>query len=349
MALLARALDRDQHEVGLLIFNHEKRVHYQDAFARPLWFRALGLSRRTSGRFSIAMGIAQGVQRAVADFKPDLIHTSMHVANVAVRAVGLLHFRHIPVVTSIRCNFLNFYPRGDQFLEQLLCRRSSAIIVNSESIRQQLLAALRLPAARVVTIENGLDPSFCPGRSLAPAGWPDTGRTALVIGRMAPEKNHLALIEALKIIQDRGRLKDWNVVMIGEGPLRGQLEAASIGFPQLRLYPSAADLLPYYRNADLLLLPSLHEGMSNVALEAQACGVPVALTPGANASGVVSDGCGWLLEGELTESLTEPLGASVDELRYRGKLAHSDVHERFSIERLARQTEFVYSSYLAVQ
>lgn len=346
MALLARTLDRNQFDVGLLIFNAGERVHYPDVFEQPLWFRALGLSRHGSRPPKLAMGMAMGIRRAVEDFKPDLIHTSLHVANVAVRAVGLLWFRNIPVVTSIRNDFLTGYPRTAQFTERLLCHRSSAIVVNADSTHGQLATALGLSERRVVTIENGVDPIFFPASMPVPTGWPDGDKVALLVGRFVIQKNFLSVIEALKALDAQNRLSTWRFVLVGEGPLRPQIEAAVADFPRLRLFPPSADLLPFYRNAELLILPSLYEGMSNVALEAQACGVPVALTPGANASGVVADGCGWLLEGELAGALAAVLQSPVSEFSRRGELAREDIAKRFGMDRLARKTEAVYVSCL---
>lgn len=348
MALLARGLDRSRYEVGLLIFNTEDKIHYQDVFEQPLWFRALGLSRRRSGPLGLALGMVIGIRRAVADFQPDLIHTSLNVANVAMRAAGLLFFRRTPVVTSIRCNFLLLYPRTDQIIERLLCHRSAAIVANSEATRQQLLKALNLSAGRVVTVENGIDPGFSPGSAHTPEGWPSAGRIGLVVGRLVEEKNHLALIEALRMIDAQGRLGDWRFVLVGEGVLRGQIEAAVAGFTRLKIFTPAADLLPFYRNADLLVLPSLHEGMSNVALEAQACGVPVALTPAANASGVVNEGNGYLLRGELAEALACVLVQPSVEFKRKGEDARKDVVNRFGADRMARQTEAVYAACLGL-
>ncbi len=342
MALLARELDRTHNDVGLLIFNAKERVHYQDVFERPLWFRALGLSRKRCGPLGLAMAMIIGIRRAVTEFKPDVIHTSLHVANVAVRSASVLFFPRIPVVTSIRCNFLLLYPRFDQVTEKLLSRYSAAIIANSEATRQQLLGSLPIPAQRVVTVENGIDPRFSPGPANTPVGWPTNGRVALTVGRLAPEKNHLAMIKVLKVLDAQGRLGDWNFVIVGEGALRSQIIAATQNFPRIHLLPPTTDLLPYYRNADVLLLPSLHEGMSNVALEAQACGLPVALTVGANTSGVVSNQCGWIVEGDMITALARVLVVQPNEMRSMGKLAEMDVLNRFGADNMAKNTEKVY-------
>lgn len=347
MVLLARGLDRSRYEVGLLVFNSKEKVHYQDVFDNPLWFRALGLSRDHNSILGLTLSLVKGIRRAVADFQPDIIHTSLNVANIAVRSTSLVFFPRIPVITSIRCNFLLLYSRIDQIIERLLCRRSAMITTNSEATRQQLLEVLSLPDGRVVTVENGIDTHFSPGTAPIPKNWPiTTQRIGLIVGRLTEEKNHLALIKSLKTLEARKQLCDWHFILVGEGRLHSQIETAITDFSRFQLLPPTTDLLPYYRNADILLLPSLHEGMSNVALEAQASGVPVAITPSANTSGVVSQGCGWVLEGDLTSSLAEVLALNSDEIHQRAGLALKDTRKRFGIDRMVDSTQTIYERIL---
>ena len=86
--------------------------------------------------------------------------------------------------------------------------------------------------------------------------------------------------------------------------------------------------------------------MSNVALEAQASGVPVAITPSANSSGVISPGCGWILEGDLTSSLAEVLALNSDEIHQRAELALKDTRSRFGIDRMIDSTQANYERVL---
>ena len=343
MALLARGLDRTCYEVGLLIFNSEEKVHYRDIFEQPLWFRALGLSRHRGSKLVVTLKLIKGIRRAVADFQPDLIHSSLFVAGVAVRVSSLFFFPRIPLVTSsIRADFIKYYNSWDRFTEKILCLRSSVILTNAEFIRQQLIENLPISSSHVITVENGIDPRFTKGFSRAPEGWPVVGRIGLVVGRFTPEKNHLAMIQALKTLDERNLLDDWSFVIVGEGPLQAQIERAVSNFPRIKLFPKSSDLLPFYRNADLLLHPSLNEGMANVLLEAQACGVPVATTKNSNASGVVTQGAGWILIDDLSYTLSQIFRSPPAELKCRGDLAHQYVTSLYGVERMIEQTEEVY-------
>lgn len=96
------------------------------------------------------------------------------------------------------------------------------------------------------------------------------------IGRFQPEKNHRALIPiAREVVQ---RWSGATFVLVGEGPMRGEIESAvdAAGLsPTFRFLGDRDDVPELLSNADALLLPSLREGLPGVVLEALAAGVPV--------------------------------------------------------------------------
>lgn len=347
MALLIRGLDRARYDVGLLIFNAREKVHYRDVWQCPLWFRALSLSRADG--WKLAAKTMAGVAKAVADFGPDLVHSSLNVANHAVRLSSILLRWRVPIITSVRADFRVGYARNERLLERMVWRLSSHIVCNSERTRQQMLEDLRIPSSRISTIPNGLDPAFLSDRATArPSWWPE-GRVAIVVGRYKVEKNHLPLVAALASLEQRGLLADWHFVFLGEGPLRGEI-ASAIAETDLErrvvLAEPVADVLPFYRAAQLLIMPSRFEGMPNAALEAQAAGCPVAISAAANGSGVVDPQSGWLigvdLAGELEAILSLPASRFVDV----GRAAQRRVATRYSAEKMIGSTQALYESVL---
>ena len=100
-------------------------------------------------------------------------------------------------------------------------------------------------------------------------------RLFVAAGRLVHQKGFDRLIEALK---DWRALDDWRLVILGEGPdhqvLQDMIDNAGLG-GQIRLHGFEAAPWRYYAVADAFLLPSRHEGLPNVALEALAMGAPV--------------------------------------------------------------------------
>lgn len=127
------------------------------------------------------------------------------------------------------------------------------------------------------TDPRGLSPTE-PGFTAAPSA---TAVTQVVVGagRFSPEKGFGVLVEAAHTICRENPTA--GVVLFGEGPLRGELEArvAELGLTGRVVLPGfRTDLDSLISGADVVVLPSYTEGLPNVALEASAAGVPVVAT-----------------------------------------------------------------------
>ena len=93
----------------------------------------------------------------------------------------------------------------------------------------------------------------------------------LTVGRLDPPKRQDLLIQAFA----DAVASDWELVVLGEGPSRLELEAltAKLGLAgRVRLPGFAGNLADWYIRADLFVLPSSYEGFPNALLEAAAHG-----------------------------------------------------------------------------
>jgi teichuronic acid biosynthesis glycosyltransferase TuaC len=103
------------------------------------------------------------------------------------------------------------------------------------------------------------------------------GSVLLWVGRMVPVKGLEVLLKACSILKERGI--DFRLYLVGDGPLRGQLEAdcaeknlnGTVNFMGSRQPVQLGD---WYRAADLFVLSSWSEGLPNVLRESLACGTP---------------------------------------------------------------------------
>ena len=74
----------------------------------------------------------------------------------------------------------------------------------------------------------------------------------LYVGRMSKEKNISLAIDAWKLIHKR--LPNWKFVIVGDGPLRENLEKRAVGIGNIEFAGTCTDPTPYYRKAGILLL-----------------------------------------------------------------------------------------------
>ena len=98
--------------------------------------------------------------------------------------------------------------------------------------------------------------------------------------------------------------------IIGDGPLRRHLEAEAqelgIG-AAVEFLGAQGDMLAIYRSLDVVVLPSLREGMPLVVLEAMACGKPVIASRVGAVTDIIDDTCGILVNAGDVAALTEAL------------------------------------------
>jgi glycosyltransferase involved in cell wall biosynthesis len=129
-------------------------------------------------------------------------------------------------------------------------------------------------AAGSVLIRNGAA-TVNADTALRPATYAAGKANLLILGRLDKIKNIGLAIRALASPELRHSTL---LHIVGEGPERSDLEslAAQLGLAEAVLFHGFQDNpVPYFAHADMLLLPSLHEGTPYVVLEAMQLGIPI--------------------------------------------------------------------------
>ncbi|MBI5882770.1 MAG: glycosyltransferase family 4 protein [Elusimicrobia bacterium] len=158
-------------------------------------------------------------------------------------------------------------------------RRADAIVAVSENTKKDLIEAYGLPASKITVIYSGVDRSVF--RREASGDRAPSPPYILFIGDQHPHKNLPGLIAAFAgLVQDGF---PHHLVIAGRKDPRRHEELASLvresGLEARVSFPGYVDegsLAGLYSRADLFVLPSLYEGFGLPALEAMACGCPVA-------------------------------------------------------------------------
>ncbi len=167
-------------------------------------------------------------------------------------------------------------------------------MVVSEQVRQQSIADGISPA-RIVLIPNGVAQAAAAAdarpRLRSQLGVPDGGSLVLSVGRLAPQKGHHYLLQAVPAV-----LAQWPqtvFALVGDGSSRPELEAEAqrLGIEsQVRFLGTQANVPDWLAAADVFVLPSISEGLPVALLEAMIAGRAVVATDVGGVGEVVQDG-----------------------------------------------------------
>src|SRR5262249_52826051 len=149
------------------------------------------------------------------------------------------------------------------------------VVANSQAVADCTLTNERLRPTKLATVYNGLPPSAFD--EAVPVRLGADLPTVLCVAKLRWCKGQGGLVRAAGVVRGRGR--PCPVVPVGEGPERPTLErlAAELSV-DVRLLGARQDVQQLLAGADVVVLPSLTEGMPNAVMEAMAAGRPVVAT-----------------------------------------------------------------------
>lgn len=133
------------------------------------------------------------------------------------------------------------------------------------------------------------------------------------VGRFTSAKNHSFLLK----IFAQYKTKDQNakLLLVGEGELRKQIEE-EIHRLDLRdsciLVGKQSDTSPYYSGMDVMVMPSIFEGLGLAAIEAQACQLPIVVSEAIPSEAVISTGVTSLSLKDSIDSWVEAIQKSLN-------------------------------------
>jgi glycosyltransferase involved in cell wall biosynthesis len=250
----------------------------------PRYVYTPGLLRGLHGRM-LELSVGRTFHRAVDEFRPDVVYACW--AYPDGWAAARLAQRHgLPVAVKVHgSDVLLVKQHGGKLVRTTeLLQAAGCVFAVSQHLR---LATIELGARPETThvVYEGIDTSlFSRGdraQSRRHLGLAGEAQRVLFVGNLIPLKGVLRLIEACSRLIKEGVNLELDI--LGGGPQRDTVHArisalALADRVHLRGWQDQAELVHWYRAADLVVLPSDSEGIPNVLVEAAACGTPFVAT-----------------------------------------------------------------------
>lgn len=218
------------------------------------------------------------------------------------------------------------------FFEKYIIKKADYLVAVSESQKQKLIAQ-SVQKNRITTIHNAIDISLVD--NIKPLSlkerfdFPHDSIVAISGGRFSEEKGQIDFVKAAEIAMRKN--KYFRFVLFGDGPdvekIKKYIHEKNLG--RYIICPGfEKNILSYLKDADMLVNPSLSEGLPNIVLEAMASQIPVIATNVGGLPEIInSDYNGILVPSQNSLALADAL-----------LVLASDVQVRDTYKKNARQT-----------
>ncbi len=301
----------------------------------------------------------RGLTKKLRDGHYDLVHTHTSKAGIlgrlAAERAGIRHVVHTPHGNVFHGYFNRPLTRAFVWMERHAARRTHRIIELTQGGIEEHLAEGIGQREQYRVVFSGIDTT---PYSDAIARREQTRRKLGIaddeilvggVGRLEPVKGFtyfVAMAQQLKAMGEKFRF-----VLVGEGALTVTLQqqvaeaGVSIEFLGLR-----HDVPALMAALDMLVVPSINEGMGRVILEAGAAETPVVATRVGGIPDVVDDGETGLLvpprnPNALAAALLE-LSRSPERRRLMGATARAKIVPHYSLESMVQRIESIYEELL---
>lgn len=330
----------DRYDIKLVLLDQEA-----SAYAQPEWVERMELDCR-GGLLPSLMRVRRLIRRLRPDATISFL-TRSNVANVMAGANGAC-------IISERVNASAHFSGGgaariSKAMVRLAYPRADHVIAVSGGVAEDLIGNFAVKRQRISVVANPVDHERIARLADEPSPLALEGDYIVAAGRFVPNKNFAMLIDAF----GRSGLPG-SLVILGEGPLRQELEAyvQKLGLGGRVLLPGfIQNPFAILKRARLFALSSNAEGFPNGMVEAMACGLPIVAAncasgpseillgcPREQVEGIVHGPAGAVVPPNDPFAFAEAMRTVIEPgLRTARGAAARELSRRFSVERTAQQ------------
>lgn len=238
--------------------------------------------------------------KVIKEEKIDIMHLQAYGASTFGRVAGIL--TGVPTIIHSHDDDTN-YPWYQSIVDRLLSPFTDKAIAVSESVKESTVKKRRIPEDRVLVMHNGIsiDEFKMPGadeiqKEKKRLGISLTSKVIGTVAKIRKEKGLGYLLQAAPEVL--AAFPDTVFVIVGDGPLRGELESISrrLKIDQNLIFTGYHDDVSNILSIfDIKVLPSLTEGFGLAIVEAMAMAKPIIATNVGGISEILENGKTGLL------------------------------------------------------
>ncbi|MDH4330661.1 MAG: glycosyltransferase family 4 protein [Candidatus Moranbacteria bacterium] len=289
-------------------------------------------------------------KKLIKEKEYDLTHSFFTVPCGAVSWLLWMQYK-IPYAISLRGSDVPGYSDRFGFIYKTLSffikhiwNKAEVVVSNSQGLKE--LAHKTDPEQEISVIYNGVDTEkFKPEFSKR-----DQDKILITMGgtRITHRKGIKHLIEAIDLLKDK--YPDVVMEVMGEGNAKKELEdqVDELGLnDRVKFWgvTSKKEMPTCYQRADIFVLASFNEGMSNAMLEALAAGLPIVSTRTGGAEELLGDGeNGYFIEKKNSKDLAEKLEKIISDKELRLQMGQKSREKalEMSWEKVAQKYDELY-------
>lgn len=289
--------------------------------------------------------------------KPDIVHTYLVSANSYGRVASIL--TRVPIIIASERSLPEIGKDKNMFqicIDKLLALFSHGIICNSKKASDTLIKKYFYDAKKVFIIHNGIGVNGFLKKINLNREKLLGQKVVVTIGTLYHVKNHRLFLDMTRTILDMSGNKSMKFLIVGDGPLRGELEEYSkaLGIEHCVIFTGERNDIPdILQNTDIFVMTSLYEGISNAIIEAMLSGLPVVATDvGGNSELVIDGETGFLCPLNDAKILAKRIFSLIndeDEAKRMGENGRKKILNEFRVDMMVKKTENIYMKLLGQQ
>ena len=224
----------------------------------------------SQARMSLGVGLKRKLREIFARGQYDIVH--IHSPLSPSLPLLAIDAADCPVIGTFHTYFekSHLYGLTRRLLQERLNRLSAAIAVSHSTT----IALNRYFEANWTIVPNGIDLDLFNPHASAPVGIDRDRPAILFLGRFDPRNGLTTLFDAYRKV--RGKSRDAQIVVVGDGPLRKHYYRAARGDPGITFVGAVLSLRPsYYAHSSVYACPTTKASFGITLLESMACETPV--------------------------------------------------------------------------